>query len=231
MSISIRDSIRWFPDAASEPTSTVVLTSPEHRFVDVRVLKDGGDQGTSLDWAFAGISSSETRNGVRHSTWRHVVDSRMRAPETVIDEGDIFPQDDGRTLETGRMVNPATGKLTSYEEVWTDLETEGIPEVNPGSDTTTQQARGRCVVLELNDAECEARGMAICLGRYHQCVVRMGDRFTAERWLWEDGEWKRKCQAGVILVPGPEHMSSATLSLGDEVKLTETSRWRVVEIN
>jgi hypothetical protein len=39
-SISIRRSIRWLPGEASEPTSTMVLTSPERRFVDLRILKD-----------------------------------------------------------------------------------------------------------------------------------------------------------------------------------------------
>ncbi|KAI0546235.1 hypothetical protein F4679DRAFT_418345 [Xylaria curta] len=232
MSISIRDSIRWLPDAASEPTTTMVLTSPEHRFVDIRVLEDADDTGTSLDWAFAGISSSEIRNGVRHSTWRHVVDSRTRAPETVVDEGDIFQKEDGGTLETGQMVNPATGKLTDYEEVWADLEAEGIPGINLNSDALAQQPKGRCVVLELNDEERESRGMAICLGRYYQCVVRIGDHFAAERWLWEDGEWKRKYRVGTMLVPGPEHTYGATLLLEEEIELTDTlQRWRVVEIS
>ncbi|KAI8947192.1 hypothetical protein F4801DRAFT_525007 [Xylaria longipes] len=232
MSISIRNSIRWLPDAASEPTSTVVLTSPEHRFVDIRVLKDASDPRASLDWAFAGISSPEIRDGVRHSTWRHVVDSRTRTPETVLDEGDIFPQDDGGTLETGRMVNPATGKLTDYEEVWIDLEAEDIPEINQNSGNLTPQPKRRCVVLELNDGEREARGMSICLGRYCQGVVRIGDRFAAERWLWEDGGWKRTYRIGDILVPGPEHTCNATLSPGEEVGLEDTLQlWRVVEMS
>lgn len=43
-SISFRKFIRWLPDEASEPTSTLVLTSPEKRFVDIRVtLADGSD--------------------------------------------------------------------------------------------------------------------------------------------------------------------------------------------
>ncbi|KAI1200069.1 hypothetical protein F5X97DRAFT_321822 [Nemania serpens] len=167
MSISIRDSIRWPPDAASEPTSTVVLTSPGHRFVDIRILKDAAadDDGSgSLDWAFAGISSSEIRDGGRrHSTWRHVVDSRTRAPETVVDEGDIFPQADGRTLETGRMVNPDTGKLADYEEVWTDLEAEDVPEIHQNSAELTQQPRRLCVVLEMGDEERQGRGMVVCM--------------------------------------------------------------------
>jgi len=50
--ISIRESIRWLPDAASEPTTTIVLTTPQRRFVDIRVLKptssaDGDTGGQS----------------------------------------------------------------------------------------------------------------------------------------------------------------------------------------
>lgn len=39
MGISIREFIRWLPQEASEPTSTIVLTSPERRFVDIRVVR------------------------------------------------------------------------------------------------------------------------------------------------------------------------------------------------
>lgn len=38
-SISVRKYIRWFPDTESEPTDTVVVTSVENRFVDIRILK------------------------------------------------------------------------------------------------------------------------------------------------------------------------------------------------
>lgn len=40
-SISIRDSIRFLPKPPAEPTNTVVLTSPEGRFVDVRIFRSG----------------------------------------------------------------------------------------------------------------------------------------------------------------------------------------------
>jgi hypothetical protein len=36
--ISIREYIRWIPEDAGEPTSTIVLTSPGRQFVDVRLL-------------------------------------------------------------------------------------------------------------------------------------------------------------------------------------------------
>jgi hypothetical protein len=38
--ISIREYIRWLPGPPSEPTSTIVLTSPERRFVDLRILRE-----------------------------------------------------------------------------------------------------------------------------------------------------------------------------------------------
>ena len=51
--LSFRESIRWLPDEASEPTVTIVLSGKETgAFVDVRFLKDGP---SILDWAFAGF--------------------------------------------------------------------------------------------------------------------------------------------------------------------------------
>ncbi|KAI1433952.1 hypothetical protein GGR50DRAFT_452128 [Xylaria sp. CBS 124048] len=232
MSISIRDSICWLPDTASEPTTTIVLTSPERRFVDIRILKDASEQ-SSLDWAFAGTSSSSAlRNGVRHSTWRHVVDSRTRTPESVVDEGDILPQSDGRTLETGRMTNPATGKMTDYEEIWTDLEVEESEEANKTPGNPTAQPRARCVVLELHDEEREERGMVVYVDRYCQGVVRIGDAFAAERWMLEDGKWERKNHVGDLWIPGPEHICRTTLALGEEVCSEDgLQKWRVAEIS
>ncbi|KAI1313613.1 hypothetical protein F5Y03DRAFT_103311 [Xylaria venustula] len=230
MSLSVRDSIRWLPDPnASEPTYTAVLTSPGRRFVDIRIVKDPitGELGTTIDWAFAGVSSSETRDGVRHCTWRHVVDSRTRTPEAVVDEGDVFPLDGGRTLETGRMVNPATGQLTNYEEVWDDLEAKAI--IPEGS---TQQLRAYCVVLELEDEEREERGMVVYLGRHCHGVVRAGPRFTAEMWTWENATgWQRKFQAGDLSIPGPGHIHGNPQSdTEQQIRLEDTfSRWRVVE--
>lgn len=47
-SLSFRKFIRWLPDEAGEPTSTLVLTSPEKRFVDIRVLLPDG-KGSLVD--------------------------------------------------------------------------------------------------------------------------------------------------------------------------------------
>ncbi|KAI1824900.1 hypothetical protein F4861DRAFT_224142 [Xylaria intraflava] len=230
MSVSIRESIRWLPDISSEPTTTIVLTSPEHRFVDIRVLKDTNKDSNkdSLDWAFAGVSSSEFRNGLQHSTWRHVVDSRTRTPETVVDQGRIFPLVNGRTLETGRMTNPATGVMTNYEEIWIDLEVNGAE----AHEKPENQTQPQCVVLELLDEEREQRGMVVLLGRYCQGVVREGDAFAAERWQLEDGKWEHKHRAGHLWIPGPNHLCRTTLTLGEEIKSEDALQtWRVVEIS
>lgn len=41
--ISVREYIRWLPEEPSEPTSTIVLTTPNRLFVDLRVLKPTTD--------------------------------------------------------------------------------------------------------------------------------------------------------------------------------------------
>ncbi|KAH7361780.1 hypothetical protein B0T11DRAFT_327927 [Plectosphaerella cucumerina] len=126
-SISVRESIRWLPEEASEPTSTIVLTSPGRRFVDLRVLHAGaassGEDVVSperLDWAIAGSSLSvptpDRGPNTTHSQWRHWVDSRTLDVENATDEGFMSPLGGGRTLEEGRMANPETGVETDYEE-------------------------------------------------------------------------------------------------------------------
>jgi len=123
--ISIRHSIRWLPidDEASEATSTIVLTSPERRFVDLRIFKADLNSNLSttttesslstsqnshhllplsaLDWAIAG-TSAETPIGdddtVTRGKWTHWIDSRVRdidtKAESVVDEGVMCPNPD-----------------------------------------------------------------------------------------------------------------------------------------
>lgn len=184
----------------------------------------------TVDWAFAGISSSsETRDedgkAVRHCAWRHVVDSRTRTdPEsTVIDEADMFPVEEGdldRTLEKGRMVNPDTGLATNYEEMWRDVEPEAA---------ASGTARPRCVVLELRDDSAERRGQVVCLGRYCQGVVRCGPDFALERWAWEpQGGWERRVRVGPLHLPCEEALGDEALAVGGSVQ-KDGLVWTVVE--
>lgn len=202
--VSFRQHIRWGRDTPSEPTSTLVLTSPARYFVDIRVLKEAltspngavPDRSSKLsikhlDWAIGGTSSSQPRTrpdgtAFSHSVFTHWVDSRTREPENATDAGDMFPQPDGTTLETGRMVNPATGLETDYEELWLD----GRPE-HPS-------ALPKWTVLQLHDDTKDTRGLFAQLGPYAQVVLRVGDLFTAERWEWNHttSKWEKAFSIG-----------------------------------
>ncbi|KAK3708685.1 hypothetical protein LTR37_011407 [Vermiconidia calcicola] len=239
LSISVRKYIRWLPEPASEPTTTIVLTSPERRFVDIRILKstdaDPADEraqpvlhASRIDWAFAGFSSSELQTGADgsqfvHSTWKHWVSSRVADADGVVDEGDMFPQADGTTLEKGKMVNPATGRETEYEEVWEDPKP-----------TTTTEGDGEkvmCAVLQLHDDAHQARGMVVRVGQFCQGVLRIGESMSLERWQWKShGGWKRQVRIGDQWLPCGVLLDGQRVRMGGEVKHGEFS-WRVVELS
>ncbi|KAK3989370.1 protein HRI1 [Cladorrhinum sp. PSN332] len=248
--ISIRKFIRWIPGAASEPTSTIVLTSPERRYVDIRILNSAAagpnDEATTLplsrlDWAIAGTSSSEPRTddsaGLKysHCEWRHWIDSRTIDVENATDEGDNYSVEGNLslTLEKGSMVNPATGMVTEYEEVW---RSEEILRVGTnGYDGPAQGRLGPCVVLQFQGAESDGkvrRGSVIRLGQYCQAFARNGDDIVAERHQWESGRgWVRKfvINEGGLSVPTDFAMMVGHEASVDDEVVVDGETWKVVE--
>lgn len=246
--VSVRESIQWKPDPPSEPTSTVVLTSPGKHFVDVRILLPLGRQRLlpfpfpepcpartnfpadpsgiltpdRLDWAFAGTSTSEVQQQeqargpvVRTSEWTHWVDSRTTDPEP--DRGEVSIAADGRAVEVGRMVNPATGMETEYVEVWVPGEVRG----------------GEVVVLK---TEAGGRGVVVRVGCWVQGVVRDADGVSVGRWERRgDGEgWRVAARMGEGLdevlgwVTG-EKMGGRRLEVGGKVEAGGRA-WDVLEL-
>ncbi|KAG8878412.1 hypothetical protein FRB98_006122 [Tulasnella sp. 332] len=131
MSISSLVSISWRgcePDPKAAETDVLVLTGHSY-FVDLRVRR-----GTkAIDWAFAGTRTSQPgdHEGETLCTWSHLISSRVaaeahtRGHPVASDSGVNSPHLDdpsSLTLERGRMLNPATGVIEEYAEVWRDYE-------------------------------------------------------------------------------------------------------------
>ncbi|KAL2143761.1 hypothetical protein VTI28DRAFT_10058 [Corynascus sepedonium] len=241
--ISVREYIRWVPEEPSEPTSTIVLTTPKRLFVDLRVLKPtvqkhGDDAGdvtlplSRLDWAIAGTSSSalvpsrgDPGQQIRHGKWAHWINSRTPDCDEIVDEGDMVdvPSDPSLTLETGRMLNPATGVETDYEEMW---RSEPIDKVFEGGLT--------CLALRMennNDAGKVRRGLLVRLGQYCQAFARDGDSITIERLKWDAEQQRWVTQIRIGDQPLPTEVATYfahETTLDDEVKVGDTV-WKVVE--
>ncbi|KAB5528047.1 hypothetical protein GE09DRAFT_1253726 [Coniochaeta sp. 2T2.1] len=250
--ISIRTSIAWHPDPPSEPTSTLVLTSPGKHFVDIRLLLPIDPSGIltpdRLDWAFAGTSTTnplpvslpiltpqpqpqpDTTPRLVASKWSHWVDTRHPDAEIVVDTAQMRIYPDGRSVEVGSMVNPATGVLTPYEEIWQEGEVD--PDEGGMVLQTDDQQGGR-----------RRRGMVVRVGRHIQGILRVGEGVGVQRWErsgeHEDGGWEVVAGTGAaaeeevgdlvgamefVARGGGEKVHAGEMILGPE------RAWRVVEV-
>jgi hypothetical protein len=223
--ISTRAYIQWLPDPPSEPTSTQVLTSSQKRFVDIRVAARkslGGEDPAHVEWAFAGHSESKVVDGKTLSQWHHWIDSKATAPEEVVDQGEMLPEDaDGLALEKGAMVNPATGRMTAYVEGWRDVEIRAATPldweivslflqslqvrgifIDGLQATSTAGSRKLSLVLQHENVERRARGMVVRLGQICQGVMRVGDEFAYERWeCASETDWCKTRDSGNLDMP------------------------------
>ncbi|KAH7139532.1 hypothetical protein B0J11DRAFT_46313 [Dendryphion nanum] len=187
----------------SEPTSTLVLTSPKSTFVDIRILKplsttdadlpNTGGPRFRVDWAFAGKSRSypvcgdwsegvedvdaEGKKVVRHAVFVHEVSTRHAvdagAEDVLPDEGDMYVVGEGLDLEVGKMWNPGLGIWQVYEEMWEDVKVKNVEGVKVA------------VVLRLETPEARARGIVVRVGQFCQGILRVGEDWVVERWEFE----------------------------------------------
>lgn len=215
--ISIRKWIRWPPAAEAEPTSTIVLTSPERRFVDVRILLDPPAGSGGLDWAIAGTSSrtEPDGSGVQSAVWNHWVDSRTIGP--MRDEAQVKMISEYEELEWGRMSNPDIGKEADYEELW-------VPE------EPVDAVKGDFVVLQIEDEAQGEMGMLIRFAQYCQGILRARESVTVERWKWTEGRgWVMSARFGEDQLPPPELLERpGEMAVGREVQHGGRT-WAVIE--
>ena len=210
--MSRRLSIRWMPDPPSEPTSTLVLTSPAEYYVDVRFLIEGENGPLSskpiVQWAFAGTCTHEIVDGLTVGAWIHEIDSQVE--KVYQDSGHFTDMANGDSLETGRMKDEY-GVERDYEEVWRDQSVE----------------HADCCVLQMKNQR--SVGYFIQIGEHAQGMIRTKEGgISVIRWNAGGGLWRVVAQSGtqVDWFPVPEAL--APLQTG-AVVIASGHSWNVVE--
>lgn len=137
------------------------------------------------------------------------------------------PSDPALTLETGRMLNPATGFETDYEEMWRSEPIQMLP-TPLGRDASVT-----CLALRMEAEENGSikRGLVVRLGQYCQAFARHGDDITVERMKWDGGQqrWTRVARIGEQDLP-----TDIATYLAHEVMIDDEVHvggmvWKVVE--
>lgn len=176
-SITTRVSIAWESDEASEPTSTLILSAPNNRFVDVRILVDPSKPHglDTLQAANAGtaIYTTDSDTGKKRGTWTHEID--YFTDEEVLDTGLVETLENGDVLEKGSMVDPMDGRFKTYSEIWhsesTDSSTDWTVIDSSISSYLTSALAKRLSTL-LGTPPSDHRVLIIRVGRYIQGVVK-----------------------------------------------------------
>ncbi|KAI0337270.1 hypothetical protein BDW22DRAFT_969056 [Trametopsis cervina] len=217
-SVSRRISIRFIPQPAGETTSTLVLNGGgiTNVFADFRPLL--ADPST-CEWAFAGVKRYLEDGSCM---WEHWVDNRSGEgdEEAMPDIGHCETLPNGDELEKGEMLNPETGKIEAYEEVWRD---EMVP------------SGARVLVLQLQREATEisqVHGVFLQVGEWAQVIMRYNGAVSARRWKFGD-RWEEVATHGDRSIPAPTPTNHDLSGIAGEVAYGPGSenacRWVVVE--
>lgn len=191
MSLSSRYSIHWPESQASEsePTTTLVVSSPKGLYVDIRPLKDG----SGFDWFFAGyeIPITPAKFEFNHEFYdseyiNHYFNHNFSSKGFKFgsDVGNFQNSKDpiesakGIRVETGEMINSKTGKVEPYIEKWITCDSNKIPDltyVGDGKDNSFS----RCLVLDTKfgsildneNVDDAVVGRFIVLGKWVQALI------------------------------------------------------------
>lgn len=163
MGFSTRISIQWGQSEPSEPTDTLVLTSPGSHYVDVRLLK----KDRSPQWVFTGkVIESINDNGEQVQTFTHEVDSTN---QEIMDSGVFSLLENGDEKETGRMKNPETGLEDDYIEIWRQLDPSERKALRAPPEPTKDV---KSFVLVKMDSQGSVAGKIIRIGNWTQGVAK-----------------------------------------------------------
>ena len=215
MSLSTRVSIAWPPDIPpAEDTNTLVLSFPSNHFIDLRPVKSF----RSLDWGMAGYQSTiQTAGGDKSiyladdsnaATFIHIIDSRVpEDPLSVQVEGLFNKLPNGDDLETGTMMNPNTGQMMAYEEIW-----------------RTIPVTGKGFVL-LESIGAKNKTFIGQIGNYFQGIGLIAGKLNAKRCEFKNGNWETVFSIGDENTL-PVNKAQDTWKEGDEIEF-EGRLWKV----
>ncbi|KAI5783613.1 hypothetical protein EDC01DRAFT_785277 [Geopyxis carbonaria] len=217
MTISFRESLRWLPSPASEPTLTLVLTTPWSHYLDLRLLPPSPPStspttfqtplppSTTLYWGHAGTAAPSASNPLA-TTWRHTLDTRQPVPAVESGINTVLP--DGRVLETGAMVDFDDGRCKEYEEVWRD---EAAPRgaawvaETVGAETVGAAEGPAGVGVGAGAEEAVGTGgMVVRIYDWCQALVVTRSGTMAGRWVRRDGAWAPLFLCGGMTEEVPE---------------------------
>ena len=257
-SVSVRTGYCQGYDPPYEDTDTLVLTSTNSKFVDIRFPKQY-DKHLDLHhneayWAFTGVSKvtfpgfKDQRGEVgtkdewpymAHQLWEHDVDSKGSG---TVDEADMFVLQNGDTMEVGIAKDEKTGNEKMYKEYW----------IEPKDEAHGRLKKTPCVVAELvRSTGSLKKGRIMRIGKYCQGVVECspaaGASVMAVRWEKGpegDGEgermnWFMDQRSGLTIVCDGLDTFFAELipcmwacaskrKLGDELTMIPAT-WEIVE--
>jgi hypothetical protein len=194
--ITTRVSIAWLSEPPSEPTSTLILSSPSGRFVDVRVFLDSTKENGLgvLEWANGGSASyTIDEAGQKRGSWTHEIDSRT--DDLIIDTGILEQLPNGDVLEIGIMKD-ADGVEKSYQEIWHSVEVE--PKVWKLVDSESAKWIGSEAESIVKDKlGRDARAIALRVGQWIQGIAKGQKSVVVFRArLSSEGVWKIIYQLG-----------------------------------
>ncbi|KAF2871865.1 hypothetical protein BDV95DRAFT_570803 [Massariosphaeria phaeospora] len=177
-----------------------------------------------------GDGGGDAEPTVKHSVWTHWLDSNwpVGATHIPVDEGDMYPMPDGRTLEVGASM--MDGRMQGYEEMWSDVPIKAcFPSPNKYS-----------IVMRVELDAAGVRGLIVRVGQFCQGILMHGSEpCTVERWEFVEskneagnvtgGDWKRTAKVGELFLPCALAFAVGRISAGMKVK-TPLYEWVVEEL-
>ncbi|EPE04125.1 sodium nucleoside cotransporter [Ophiostoma piceae UAMH 11346] len=241
--VELRQGFSLGYEAPTEESSTIALTAPSGKFVDIRfstlpvtgkdtqVTKQLGNIHGTASAGIATIFFPEKEgsgwpayNCHAHVQWQHILDSSR---EFGTDGADMILLADGATMEVGFI--EIRGTMKYFKEYW----------VTPPNKATDIP----CLVAELtasHTAKTEGaaiRGMAVRIGDFCQGILQTDTEFWFERWEYSQGSgWVKDTRSNTPQAAESTsgilpcwQMGEKSLELGATMELT-SGVWNITEV-